>query len=114
MPSSGLLRRGRGTPAPVAPTEELVITGPIDGCVTQYLAVVAVIVGQALLLRQASLLTYEAVVAAAFFTFVKLYEERVLAERYGDVYRRYRAQCRGGFAARRLDWRPAFDRLRAR
>jgi protein-S-isoprenylcysteine O-methyltransferase Ste14 len=51
--------------------------------------VVAVIVGQALLLRQGSLLIYAAVVAAAFVSFVKLYEERVLADRYGEVYRRY-------------------------
>ena len=43
-----------------------------------YLAVLAVIVGQALLLRQVSLLIYGAVVASAFFTFVKLYEERAL------------------------------------
>jgi protein-S-isoprenylcysteine O-methyltransferase Ste14 len=83
-------REGRGTPAPIAPTEELVITGPYRWVRNpMYLAVVAVIIGQALLLRQASLLIYAAVVAAAFVSFVKLYEERVLADRYGEVYRRY-------------------------
>jgi protein-S-isoprenylcysteine O-methyltransferase Ste14 len=87
---------GRGTPAPVAPTEELVITGPYRWVRNpMYLAVVAAIIGQALLLRQVSLLIYGAVVAAAFFTFVKSYEERVLSERYGEAYRRYRAAVPG-------------------
>jgi len=97
---------GRGTPAPVAPTEELVITGPYRWVRNpMYLAVVAVIIGQALLLRQASLLIYAAVVAAAFVAFVKLYEERVLAERYGEVYRSYQATVSGWIPRppRRLD-----------
>ena len=87
---------GRGTPAPVAPTEELVITGPYRWVRNpMYLAVLAVIIGQALLLRQVTLLIYAAVVAAAFLTFVKLYEERVLLERYGEAYRRYQAAVPG-------------------
>jgi protein-S-isoprenylcysteine O-methyltransferase Ste14 len=87
---------GRGTPAPVAPTEELVITGPYRWVRNpMYLAVLAVIIGQALLLRQVTLLIYAAVVAAAFLTFVKLYEERVLLERYGEEYRRYQAAVPG-------------------
>ena len=89
-------REGRGTPAPVAPTEELVITGPYRWVRNpMYLAVIGVIIGQALFLRQASLLIYAAVVAAAFVAFVKLYEERVLAERYGEVYRSYQATVSG-------------------
>jgi protein-S-isoprenylcysteine O-methyltransferase Ste14 len=87
---------GRGTPAPVAPTEELVITGPYRWVRNpMYLAVLAVIIGQALLLRQVTLLIYAAVVATAFVTFVTLYEERVLDERYGEAYRRYRAAVPG-------------------
>src|SRR5215211_7770028 len=89
-------REGRGTPAPVAPTEELVITGPYRWVRNpMYLAVVAVIIGQVLLLQQASLLIYTAVVTAAFVGFVKLYEEPVLTERYGDAYRRYQAAVPG-------------------
>lgn len=87
---------GRGTPAPVAPTEELVITGPYRWVRNpMYLAVLAVIIGQALLLRQVTLLIYAAVVATAFVTFVKLYEERVLFERYGEAYLRYQAAVPG-------------------
>jgi protein-S-isoprenylcysteine O-methyltransferase Ste14 len=96
---------GRGTPAPVAPTEELVITGPYRWVRNpMYLAVVAAIIGQALLLRQVSLLIYAAVVAAAFLTFVKLYEERVLSERYGEAYRSYRAAV-PGWIPRPRPWR---------
>ncbi len=87
---------GRGTPAPVAPTEELVITGPYRWVRNpMYVAVVAVIIGQALLLRQTSLLIYAAVVAVAFVAFVKFYEEPVLTDRYGDAYRRYQAAVPG-------------------
>jgi|SRR5215211_3303275 len=90
------VKDGRGTPAPVAPTEELVITGPYRWVRNpMYLAVVAVIIGQVLLLQQASLLIYTAVVTAAFVGFVKLYEEPVLTERYGDAYRRYQAAVPG-------------------
>jgi protein-S-isoprenylcysteine O-methyltransferase Ste14 len=83
---------GLGTPAPVAPTEDLVVTGlyrwvrnPI------YLALELVIVGQALLLRQSSLLVYAAIVGAAVAAFVYLYEEPTLTERYGARYVAYRA-----------------------
>ena len=87
---------GRGTPAPVAPTEELVITGPYRWVRNpMYLAVLAAIIGQALLLRQVTLLIYAAVMAAAFLSFVKLYEERVLFERYGEAYRRYQEAVPG-------------------
>jgi protein-S-isoprenylcysteine O-methyltransferase Ste14 len=82
-----------------------VITGPYRWVRNpMYLAVVAAIIGQALLLRQVSLLIYAAVVAAAFLTFVKLYEERVLSERYGEAYRRYRAAVPGWIPRPRL-WR---------
>ena len=90
------VKDGLGTPAPVAPTQELVITGPYRWVRNpMYLAVVAVITGQGLLLRQPSLLIYAAIVAAAMITFVKLYEEPVLAQRYGDAYRRYQEAVPG-------------------
>ena len=83
---------GLGTPAPVAPTEHLVVGGLYRYVRNpMYLAVLAVIVGQALLLGQPSLFVYGAVVALAFVAFVKGYEEPTLSERYGadyDVYRK--------------------------
>jgi protein-S-isoprenylcysteine O-methyltransferase Ste14 len=83
---------GLGTPAPPAPTEELVVTGLYRWVRNpMYLAVELVVVGQALLLRQASLLVYAAIVGAAVAAFVYLYEEPTLTERYGARYLAYQA-----------------------
>jgi protein-S-isoprenylcysteine O-methyltransferase Ste14 len=83
---------GLGTPAPVAPTDALVVTGLYRWVRNpMYLAVELVIVGQALLLRQASLLLYAAIVGAAVAAFVYLYEEPTLTERYGARYTAYQA-----------------------
>jgi protein-S-isoprenylcysteine O-methyltransferase Ste14 len=55
---------GLGTPAPIAPTRRLVVDGSYRYVRNpMYLAVVAVIVGQALALGQPGLLTYAAAVA---------------------------------------------------
>jgi protein-S-isoprenylcysteine O-methyltransferase Ste14 len=81
---------GLGTPAPIAPTERLVIDGPYRYVRNpMYLAVTALIIGQALQLGSPALLLYTAAVAAAFGTFVRAYEEPTLARRYGDEYRAY-------------------------
>ena len=82
---------GVGTPAPVAPTERLVIGGAYRYVRNpMYLAVGSVILGQALLLGRAVLLAYLAVFGLAVEAFVRLYEEPTLAGRYGDEYQRYR------------------------
>ena len=87
---------GRGTPAPVAPTDALVVGGLYRYVRNpMYLAVVAIIVGQALLLARPVLLTYAAVILAMTATFVRVYEEPTLAERYGAEYDAYRAAVRG-------------------
>jgi protein-S-isoprenylcysteine O-methyltransferase Ste14 len=81
---------GRGTPAPPAPTDQLVVRGPYRYVRNpMYLAVLAVIAGQALLLSRPVLLTYAAFVAAAFVAFVHLYEQPTLARRYGEQYQAY-------------------------
>lgn len=54
-----------------------------------YLAVVATIVGQALVLAQFGLLWYAAVVAAVCAGFVHLYEEPRLREQFGAEYENY-------------------------
>jgi protein-S-isoprenylcysteine O-methyltransferase Ste14 len=53
-------------------------------------AVVAVIVGQALLLWQPGLLAYAAVIALAFVVFVAGYEQPTLLRQFGDSYEAYR------------------------
>jgi len=82
---------GLGTPAPVAPPERLVVGGLY--CYVRnpmYVAVLATIIGQALLLWQPVLLIYAAVVAALMATFVYGYEEPTLGERFGAEYDAYR------------------------
>ena len=87
---------GRGTPAPVAPTEQLVVRGLYRYVRNpMYLAVLAVITGQALLLSRPLLLGYATVVAAAFVAFVHGYEQPALARRYGAEYEAYRRAVPG-------------------
>ncbi len=95
---------GIGTPAPVAPTERLVVGGLYRYVRNpMYLAVAATIIGQALILGRPGLLVYAAVFGAAVVTFVKLYEEPTLAERYGGQYDDYR-QAVPGWWPRRRPW----------
>ena len=82
---------GLGTPAPVAPTEHLVVGGLYRYVRNpMYVAVVATILGQALLLRQPVLLVWAGLVASAVASFVLLYEEPTLSRRYGATYDAYR------------------------
>ena len=85
------VREGAGTPAPVAPTEHLVIGGLYRYVRNpMYLAVVSCILGQALWLGSVRLLAYAAVIAVCFALFVLAYEEPTLARRYGAEYDEYR------------------------
>ena len=84
--------QGRGTPAPVAPTQRLVVTGPyLYVRNPMYLGVGAVILGQALLFPSAAIFIYLAAFAVAVFLFVKAYEEPTLQRTFGDEYTEYRA-----------------------
>ncbi|MET0761032.1 MAG: isoprenylcysteine carboxylmethyltransferase family protein [Thermoleophilaceae bacterium] len=82
---------GLGTPAPVAPTEQLVVGGLYRHVRNpMYMAVAATIIGQALLLGQPVLLSYAALFMAVVAAFVHLYEEPTLMSRYGEEYAAYR------------------------
>ena len=88
--------QGRGTPAPPLPTEQLVVRGLyLYVRNPMYLAVLATITGQALMLSRPVLLGYAAVVAAAFVAFVYGYEQPTLAQRYGAQYEAYRRAVPG-------------------
>jgi len=87
--------KGHGTPAPIAPPENLVVSGfyrhvrnPI------YVAVVCAIVGQALLFGSVVLLEYAGVVWLLFHVFVVGYEEPTLQQQFGTSYAAYRANVR--------------------
>ena len=87
---------GIGTPAPIAPTRELVVSGLYRHARNpMYLAVGATIVGQALLLGRPILLLYAAAFAVTVFTFVRGYEEPTLARQFGARYEDYRRAVPG-------------------
>ena len=81
---------GRGTPAPVAAPQRLVVGGLYRHVRNpMYVAVISTVLGQALLLTQARLMIYAIVVAAAMAAFVHGYEEPALTRRFGEDYRDY-------------------------
>jgi protein-S-isoprenylcysteine O-methyltransferase Ste14 len=95
-------REGRGTPAPAAPTERLVVGGLYRYVRNpMYLAVLAAIAGQALLLARPVLALYGLVVAATVVTFVRGYEEPALAQQFGPEYAAYRRAVPGWWPLRR-------------
>ncbi|MGH2404912.1 MAG: methyltransferase family protein [bacterium] len=84
------VREGRGTPAPVAPTERLVVTGPYRYVRNpMYIGVLSAILGQAFFFGSRTVLIYAASVAAAFHLFVLWYEEPTLRRRFGAEYDAY-------------------------
>ena len=96
---------GLGTPAPVAPTERLVVGGVYRYVRNpMYLAVGATIIGQALLLGQFGLLAYAAAFWLVVFGFVRLYEEPTLSARFGPSYDAYRRAV-PGWIPRLHPWR---------
>jgi len=87
---------GRGTPAPVAPTEELVVGGLYRFVRNpMYVGVASVIAGQALLFRSPGVALWLGVFLAAVVSFVKGYEEPQLTEQFGESYVRYRRAVPG-------------------
>lgn len=93
---------GLGTPAPIAPTRRLVVGGAYRYVRNpMYLAVGALIVGQALLLGRISLLLYGLGFAALSLGFVHLYEEPTLGRQFGAEYDAYRRAVPRWFPRRR-------------
>jgi len=86
---------GRGTPAPIAAPERLVVGGDYRYVRNpMYVAVVAAVLGQALIFASLGLLLYAAAIWLAMATFVRLYEEPTLQDRFGAGYETYRRNVR--------------------
>ena len=99
--------QGLGTPAPVAPPKNLVVTGlyrhvrnPI------YVAVVAIILGQAMLFGDWRLVLLGALFWLAFHLFVVAYEEPTLEQTFGGEYEAFRADV-PRWIPRMTPWRPS-------
>ena len=86
---------GLGTPFPAAPTENLVVGGLYRYVRNpMYIAVLAIIFGQAAILGRVTLVADGAVFWAIVAGFVSFYEEPTLSERYGEEYDAYRRAVR--------------------
>jgi protein-S-isoprenylcysteine O-methyltransferase Ste14 len=83
-------RQGLGTPAPILPTEHLVVSGLYRYVRNpMYVGVVSVIVGQGLLIGNVRVFSYGAVVWLAFYLFVIGYEEPALRHTFGAEYEKF-------------------------
>jgi protein-S-isoprenylcysteine O-methyltransferase Ste14 len=90
----------------VAPTAHLVVGGLYRHVRNpMYLALGAIVTGQALILGRPALLLYAAAVLAVTSTFVRVYEEPVLQEQFGAEYDAYRRAVPGWWPRLRA-WRP--------
>lgn len=79
-----------GTPAPVAPTRHLVVTGLYRFVRNpMYVAVLGLILGQLLLFGNAALLAYAVVFWLIVHVFVLSYEEPTLQRAYAEEYELY-------------------------
>ncbi len=87
---------GRGTPAPIAPTERLVVGGLYRWIRNpMYVAVAAMIAGQAVIFASRGILVWLLVFCATVWSFVTWYEEPTLRRRYGASYSAYCAAVPG-------------------
>src|SRR5262245_2181494 len=98
--------QGLGTPAPVAPPRNLVVTGlyryvrnPI------YVALVAITLGQAVLIADWRLIVYGALRWLSFHAVVVASEEPTLEQTFGREYEAYRAAV-PRWIPRMTPWRP--------
>jgi protein-S-isoprenylcysteine O-methyltransferase Ste14 len=84
------VREGRGTPAPIAPTEELVVGGLYRYLRNpMYVGVGLAIAGQCLAFRSLSLVVWLGLFTVAVTAFVVAYEQPTLRARYGASYDAY-------------------------
>jgi protein-S-isoprenylcysteine O-methyltransferase Ste14 len=98
---------GLGTPAPIAPTRQLVVGGLYRYVRNpMYLAVLVAIAGQALLLGRLALLVYGMLAGIAMVTFTRIHEEPALYDRFGEQYEAYRSAVPGWWPRRQAwSWR---------
>ena len=84
--------QGLGTPAPIFPTQHLIVKGFYRFVRNpMYVAVVSMVLGQALLFGNPQLLLYGVIAWLGTFLFVLTYEEPTLRRTFGAEYDTYRA-----------------------
>lgn len=84
--------RHLGTPAPIAPTPTLIVSGLYRHVRNpMYLAVLGLVFGQMFIFAHAALLAYAVALALIFHGFVYFYEEPTLRVTFGEAYDAYQA-----------------------
>ena len=84
------VRRGRGTPAPYDPPRRLVVAGLYKYTRNpQYVGVVLVAAGEAVLFGRTILFGYAVFLAVGYHVFVRFYEEPTLRRMFGEEYVHY-------------------------
>jgi len=87
------LDRGRGTPLPMMPTQELLTDGPFRYCRNPMtLGAVLAYLGLAISARTAAGIVLVVSFAASLLVYLKRLEEGELAERFGEAYLAYRRE----------------------
>ena len=98
---------GLGTPAPVAPPKRLVVHGAYQYVRNpMYVAILAAILGQALLFADLRLMIYGTIVWLAFHILVVAYEEPWLKKTFGAQYQTYQT-CVPRWIPQLKPWRGA-------
>lgn len=102
----GEFAKAYGTPAPIAPTRHLVVTG-FNRYVRNpmYVGLLVAILGQALLFGSAWLVAYAAMTWLVTASFVRWYEEPTLTRQFGTEYEAYR-EAVPGWLPRTRPWIP--------
>jgi protein-S-isoprenylcysteine O-methyltransferase Ste14 len=83
--------RGRGTPLPVMPTQELLTGGPFRYCRNPMtLGTILAYLGLAIVVGTVAGTTLVLLLAGLLLFYLKIFEEEELAERFGDPYLQYK------------------------
>jgi protein-S-isoprenylcysteine O-methyltransferase Ste14 len=99
-------RVGEGTLAPWDPTERLVVEGPYAHVRNPMItAVLAALVGEALVFGSAAVAVWAAIFAAINHAFFLVYEEPAVERRFGNEYTQYKHNV-PRWIPRRTPWRP--------
>jgi protein-S-isoprenylcysteine O-methyltransferase Ste14 len=85
--------KGRGTPVPIDPPKELVVTGPYHYVRNPiYVGVLSIFLGHFLWFGYWALLVYTVLAFIGVHFFVVLYEEPTLKKKFGPAYEDYLSQ----------------------
>ena len=84
---------GRGTPAPIMATQELIIQRPYNYCRNPMaLGTIVAGLGLAIFIGSISAVVVVLTLAVLLLTYIKFLEEREMELRFGNAYREYRKQ----------------------